>query len=89
MVKCVGYQYKQGIFEDDKGKSVPYDNILIHYVSDNNEAVYGLEAQSLKLKRSDFLAICDVAADSLIDRELILSYNPVGGKLVLTRIEVI
>lgn len=89
MVKCVGYQYKQGIFEDDKGKSIPYDNILIYYVSNNNKDVYGLEAQCLKLKRSDFLAICDVSADSLIDRELILSYNPVGGKLVLTRIEVI
>lgn len=89
MIKCVGYQYKQGIFEDDKGKSVPYDNILLYYVSDNNKDVYGLEAQCLKVKRSDFLAVCRDPVDSLLDRELILSYNPVGGKLVLSRIEVI
>lgn len=89
MIKCVGYQFKVGTFEDDKGRSVAYDNVCLYYTSNNNPEVVGVEAGMLKIKRHQFSAVSAVPPQDLVGHEMHVEYQPVGGKLVITKIAVL
>lgn len=86
MIKCVGYQYKAGVFEDEKGKSFSYDNVILHYLSNNNPEVTGTEANQLKIKRSQFGTVCVVPVAELVGKDIHVEYQPIGGKLQVTKI---
>ena len=86
MIKCVGYAFKSGSFEDEKGKKLEYDNVMLYYVSDNNFDVFGLETGVVKVKRSDWPKLCVLPVEDLRDQQLQFDYAPVNGKVVLRRI---
>lgn len=89
MIKCVGFQNKVGTFEDNNGRSVAYDNVCLFYTSNINPDVNGLEAGMLKIKRNQFLNVCSVPAQDLVGKEIQVDYQPVGGKLVISKITVL
>ncbi len=86
MLKCVGYEFKVGAFEDDKGRSIAYDNVILHYMSNANPNVVGTECGQLKIKREQFAKVCALPAQDLIDKDLYVEYQPIGGKLTVTKI---
>ena len=88
MIKCVGYQFKTGVFEKD-GKNIAYDNVCLFYTSNINPDVNGLEAGMLKIKRDQFGKVCSVPVQDLVGKEIHVEYQPVGGKLVISKIIVL
>lgn len=86
MLKCVGYENKVGTFEDDKGRNIAYDNVVLHYTSNNNPNVIGTECNQLKIKREQFGKVCKVSAAELVGKDIHVEYQPIGGKLTVTNI---
>lgn len=90
MIKCVGYQFKTGTFNEEKtGRVVAYDNVCLFYTSNINPDVNGLEAGTLKIKRDQFSKVCSVPVQDLVGKEIHVEYQPVGGKLVISSIIIV
>lgn len=87
MLKCVGLEFKSGTFvEKESNRSIPYDNVVLHYMSNQNPNVVGTECGQLKIKREQFSKVCALPAQELIDKDLYVEYQPIGGKLTVTKI---
>lgn len=88
MLKCVGCEYKVGVFDpkDGSGKTIAYDNVVLHYTSSNNPNVIGTECSQLKIKREQFGKVCKVSAEELVGKDIHVEYQPIGGKLTVTNI---
>lgn len=71
MIKCVGYQEKQGSFE-----SIVYDNIHLFLISNDDPDVIGFSVSELKIKRSDWdRLVGSLTPSDLLDKEIELLYS--------------
>ena len=49
MIECIGYQIKAGSFEDDKGRTVDYDNVMLYYITDDSDEIIGYFGKEQKI----------------------------------------
>lgn len=93
MIKIVGFQHKEGQFKDDATKrDIVYNNITFFYVSDFVKNVIGFSVGELKIAFDQCKAITgyDYAElPEIVNREVELSYIPVGKYQQLSSIRVL
>lgn len=91
MVKVIGYEIKKGTFTNDKtGELIDYDNINLHTITDQNTNVVGCSSSILKIKSKEFERITGhKIPNDLINKEVTLSYTPVGNNVVLSSISIV
>ena len=89
-VKCVGYQLKVGSFENDKGKDVNYDNVILYTVSDEKiPGVIGMTSSQVKFTREKFDEVTklgDKTLENIVDSEILICTSIIEGKPVITGI---
>lgn len=84
-----GYERKEGQFVNEKtGEMITYDNILLHYTSNDREEVTGLYCGSIKCKSGSFKLVGANNLDELIGKPVLMVMDltdktPTVGALVL------
>lgn len=79
-----GLERRADTFVTDEGKSIPYDNTLIHFITDTSKSVTGFKPTAIKVKTKVLTEIlgCDVSSlplllnNKAVDFELDLSTSP-------------
>lgn len=60
----VGLERKADTFANDEGKSIPYDNTMIYFITDSSNTVTGFKCGSVKVKTKTLTSSlgCDVSS---------------------------
>lgn len=75
-----GYERKQGNFTNKvTGEVIEYDNIVIHYESDEREEVQGFFCGSAKCKAKGFKIYGAKDIHELLNKEIILAMDPTAN----------
>lgn len=87
MMKCVGVAFKSGTFQDDRGRSIDFDNVILYCVVElQADNLFGVQTAEIKMKRV-FLEGClggPFDPNDLIDQEVSLEYTPINNRPTLT-----
>ena len=68
-----GYERKEGQFaRSDTGEVIAYDNIMLHYTSNDREEVTGLYCSSIKCKSGSFKIVGAKSLDELINKPVLM-----------------
>lgn len=92
MIKIIGFQHKEGSFTDSSGRNVVYNNIVLSYISDFVRDVVGCSVGELKIPFDSCKGITGFDYSNLpelLDKDVELSYIPVGKYQQLSSIRVI
>lgn len=92
MIKIVGFQHKEGKFDDQNGKEVKYNNIVFYYNSDVVRDVVGMVVGEIKIAFENCKAITGFDFSSLpelLDKNVDLSYIPMGKYQQLSSIRIV
>ena len=90
MMECVGIMRKNGSFENDKGKNVIYDNVLIFYITDDNpdERLVGFFAKEQKVNVTRVRMENFSAWEDLIGKRFELVFNVFTGTPTLSAVKI-
>jgi len=91
MTQIVGIKHVQGSGEID-GKNLTWDNLVIHFISDNDTSVSGCTAGTIKVKWekvADILGISLANLESIIGKKCDFDYVLIGSKPVLSAIRLL
>ena len=92
MIKIVGFQHKEGSFDDNNGRTIKYNSVLLFYVSDVIPEVVGRSVGELKIPFDSCKGITGYdysLLPELIDKNVELSYIPLGKYQQLSSIRVV
>lgn len=93
MIKIVGFQHKEGRFNEDRtNREIVYNNVVLFYVSDCVKGVVGCSVGEIKVAFEQCKAITGYdysELPELINKGVELSYIPVGKYQQLSSIRVI
>lgn len=81
MIKIVGFQHKQGDFDNEKGRNIAYDNIILYIICDSVKDVIGCSVSELKIAFDKCESITGFKYELLpeiINKKVSLNYIPVG-----------
>lgn len=83
MVKCVGYKVSSGVFTptDGSGNAIPYDNLLVYYVSDDDSSIAGQFAGYEKIKRQGLQLIGVNNYDELVGKNIRFYTSPITKRI--------
>ena len=79
MLECTGIQEKKGSFENDKGKTIDYDNVMIYYISDEEPSVIGFISKELKVSKRQVDALNFEDWEELIGKQIEFRFNIFGS----------
>lgn len=83
MIECIGIQTRKGSFEDDKGRTVEYDNVMIYYVTNDNPDIIGYFGKEMKVNNAKVRKIGFDNWEDLIGKVIDFHYNMFGTKPTL------
>lgn len=89
MFECTGIQQKKGSFQDDHGKTIDYDNVLIFYLTDENPEVLGFMTKELKVSKRIVHPIGFEDWEDLIGKQIGFHYNIFTGTPKLDGVELL
>ena len=69
MNKIIGLERKNGVFKNDNGENINYDNTIIYYITDCNSDVNGFKGCQIKVKTSN---LCKWLSCNLADLPTVL-----------------
>ena len=68
-----GYERREGQFtQKDTGEVIAYDNIMLHYTSDDRDEITGLFCGSIKCKSGSFKLVGADKLDDLIGKPVLM-----------------
>lgn len=77
MYKLLGYEQKQGTFTNkDTGEVIQYNNVDLHYVTDEKQKVKGLFCDSVKAKMDELQFTNAKSLDECLNKEIYLIFDP-------------
>jgi len=92
MVRLVGYEVRQGEFEDEKTKrKVQYDSTVLHVLSDERKEVTGFAVENVKCSNEKFELIGVATLDEALEHEVFLVADPTtekNGKMAISKMVV-
>lgn len=96
MTKFIGWRFSKGTYTPEgSDKSIDYDNVNLHMYTDEDPDVNGCSVSVLKIKRQNMGKLFDIVQtdaaieDTLnmyLDNEVELTYIPINGRVVLSKI---
>lgn len=89
MIECIGIQKRKGSFEDDKGRTVEYDNVMIYFVTNDNNEIQGFYGKELKVNTKQVEKINFQEWEQIIGKVIDFHYNMFGTAPKLDGIKIV
>lgn len=89
MFEVIGLQEKSGEFEDDHGKTIKYDNIMLYYVTDENPDIIGFFGKEQKIARAKVKLLNAKDWSELLGKQIEFNFSMFTGTPVLSGVKII
>ena len=89
MIECIGVQERKGSFQDDKGREVEYDNVMLYYVTNDNPDILGYFGKEMKVNNKKVEKINFKNWEECIGKVLDFHYNMFGTTPTLDGIKIV